>query len=76
MTNTQKKDKGILELAGAWKDMDNKEIESIKGRISKLRKISTKELMSELYEEEKAIDKGDFLTEEEFEKKHNVNIGS
>lgn len=35
----------ILEFAGAWQSIDNKELEKMKKKISNLRKHSTKELI-------------------------------
>ena len=39
--------KNIMEFAGAWKNVSDKEAESMKRRILDLRKRSTKELMRE-----------------------------
>ena len=38
--------KNIMKFAGAWKDVDDKEIEKMKKSISDLRKRSTKELLN------------------------------
>ena len=38
----------IMELAGAWKNIPNKEIEGMKKTIRKLREESTKELMENI----------------------------
>ena len=37
--------KDIMFFAGAWKDLEDKEVENIKKSISNLRKSSTKELI-------------------------------
>ena len=41
------KKKSIMEFAGAWKDMSEKETEEMKNNIKKLRKNATKELIME-----------------------------
>lgn len=46
MAQEKMKKKNIMEFAGAWKDIDEKEIDSMKENISKLRKSSTKELLN------------------------------
>jgi len=42
---TMRRKKDIMEFAGAWKNISDKEAEEMKSNISKLRKRSTKELM-------------------------------
>jgi hypothetical protein len=43
--NSMKDKKDIMNFAGAWKDVEDKEIGSIKKSISDLRKVSTRELL-------------------------------
>ncbi len=51
-----------------------KDVNSLKETVENLSILLNKELIKELQEEADSIKSGDFLTEEEFEKKQNVKI--
>jgi len=61
--------------------MENKEIMHLRSDVNNLKEIverltilMNKKLIKELHEEAENIESGEFLTEEEFEKKHKVKI--
>ncbi len=61
--------------------MENKEIIELRTDVNNLKEIVEKvailmnrKLIRELYQEAKNIESGEFLTEEEFERKHKVKI--
>lgn len=61
--------------------MENKEIISLRKDVNNLKEVVENlailmngKLIRELREEANNIESGEFLTEEEFEKKHNVKI--
>jgi len=50
------------------------DVNNLKEVVEKLSILMNKKLIKELYNEAKSIESGEFLTEEEFEKKHKVKI--
>ena len=51
-----------------------KDVDILKEIVENLAILMNKRLMKELYEEAENIESGEFLTKEEFEKKHKVKI--
>ncbi|MEX0920156.1 MAG: hypothetical protein WDZ69_01070 [Candidatus Pacearchaeota archaeon] len=50
------------------------ELESLKRVVESLAALVNEDLILELYKEHKDIEAGNYLTEEQFEKKHNIKI--
>lgn len=50
------------------------DIDNLKEIVERLAILMNKKLVYELYEEAKSISSGNYLSEEEFEKKHNLKI--
>ncbi len=50
------------------------DVNNLKEIVERLTILMNRKLVYELYEEAKDINSGDYLSEEEFEKEHNIKI--